>query len=197
MKTVFAVSVATQKREFVLPQKKPRLWIEHLKPPEVMSLPGEIETCNGREYPSDHVGRFVKLAMRNHWSMPLACHVFDRTLVDLAMIWTDSIPRRSILHFADLEDRLMAFFKPAISYAELFLEVHNIKQHDEESTEAFLERYERETSRRHGLGDQMRISGLIQGLEDRDLLNFLHGCLLEDFKSILGKAHAFLAVKAE
>lgn len=95
-------------------------WIERHNQPEDMCLPEDIGTYNGRGDPGNHIEHFVKIAMRNRWSMSMACHVFDRTLVVLARIWMDSL-LRSILHFVDLENRLTASSKPATSHAELFL----------------------------------------------------------------------------
>lgn len=92
-------------------------WIEYYNLPEDMFLPEDVGTYNGRGYPRNQIERFVKIAMRNSWSMPMACHVFDRSFVDLARVWMDSLPRRSVLDFGDPKDCLIDFFKPAMSNA--------------------------------------------------------------------------------
>nr|GEY45660.1 reverse transcriptase domain-containing protein [Tanacetum cinerariifolium] len=99
------------------------------------------------------------------WAMPTWCYMFNSTLKGTARVWFDELPPKSIDGYKDLKAAFLAYFMQQKKYVKDPVEIHNIKQNDEETIEDFIERFKVETRRMKGASECMRISGFIMPKE--------------------------------
>nr|GEU55964.1 C1-like protein [Tanacetum cinerariifolium] len=101
------------------------------------------------------------LAQVERWVMPTWCHMFNSTLIGAARVWFDELPPESIDGYKDLRAAFLAYFMQQKKYVKDPMEIHNIKQRDEETIEDFMKRFKIETGCMKGAPECMRISGFI------------------------------------
>ncbi|GJR37269.1 hypothetical protein Tco_1212953 [Tanacetum coccineum] len=107
-------------------------------------MPSLVKTYNGSGDPEDHLKLFQSAAKTEGWAMPTWCHMFNSTLIGNARHIKDPV------------------------------EIHHIKQRDEESTEDFMERYKAEVLDVEGAPECMRISGFMHGITHPGLIKRLY-----------------------
>nr|GEX19663.1 reverse transcriptase domain-containing protein [Tanacetum cinerariifolium] len=91
--------------------------------------------------PEDHVKIFQAAAQVERWAMPTWCHMFNSTLIRTARIWFDELPSESIDGYKDLKAAFLSYFMQQKKYVKDLVEIHNIKQKDEETIEDFMKRF--------------------------------------------------------
>nr|GEW23511.1 reverse transcriptase domain-containing protein [Tanacetum cinerariifolium] len=77
------------------------------------------------------------------WTMPTWCHMFNSTVIGTARIWFDELPMESVDGYKDLKAAFLAYFMQQNKYVKDLVEIHNIKQQDEETIDDFMERFKR------------------------------------------------------
>nr|GEU70380.1 reverse transcriptase domain-containing protein [Tanacetum cinerariifolium] len=97
--------------------------IRNFKSSRRTRMPNNVKTYDGTEDLEDHVKVFQAAAHVERWVMPTWCHMFNSTLIGAA--------------------RQKKYVKDPV-------EIHNIKQKDEETIEDFMERFKVETGRMKG-----------------------------------------------
>ncbi|GJY42498.1 hypothetical protein Tco_0429768 [Tanacetum coccineum] len=123
-----------------------------------------IKTYNGSEDPEDNLKNFQTAAKTKRWTMPTWCHMFNSTLTGNA--------------------RKKCIKDP--------IELHNIKQRDEESTEDFVRRYKLESRDIKGAPECMRISRFVHGITNPELIKRLHDKIPKTVDEMMRVATSFL-----
>ncbi|GJW56798.1 reverse transcriptase domain-containing protein [Tanacetum coccineum] len=108
-------------------------------------MPNNVKTYDGTGDPEDHLKFFQAAAQVEHWAMPTWCHMFNSTLIGAARVWFDELPAESIDGYKDLKATFLSYFMQQKKYVKDPVEIHNIKQKDEETIEEFMERFKTET----------------------------------------------------
>ncbi|GJV85263.1 reverse transcriptase domain-containing protein [Tanacetum coccineum] len=103
-------------------------------------MPRHIKTYDGSEDPEDHLKIFQAAAKTERWAMPTWCHMFNSTLTGNARVWFDDLPPESIDSYDDLKKAFLEKYLQQKKCIKDPIEIHNIKQRDEESTEDFVKR---------------------------------------------------------
>ncbi|GKF26592.1 reverse transcriptase domain-containing protein [Tanacetum coccineum] len=79
------------------------------------------------------------------WAMPTWCHMFNSTLTGNARVWFDKLPKDSIDSYEDPRTAFRENYLQQTKHIKDPVEIHHIKQRDEESMEDFMERYKAES----------------------------------------------------
>nr|GEU59130.1 reverse transcriptase domain-containing protein [Tanacetum cinerariifolium] len=109
-----------------------------------------------------------------HWAMPTWCHMFNSTLIGAARVWFDELPPESIDSYKDPKEAFLAYFMEQKKYVKDPVEIHKIKQKDEETIEDFMERFKVETRRMKGAPECMWIFGFMHGVNNPELTKRLN-----------------------
>ncbi|GJT28204.1 reverse transcriptase domain-containing protein [Tanacetum coccineum] len=120
--------------------------------------------------PDNFLHLFEGAIRMQKWLMPVACHMFTYTLKDSTRIWSNSHKVGSILDYEDLKAKFRSHFSQQKKFTKTHMAVHNIKQRENKSTQAFITRYTYDTLQILGLHEDQRISGFIHGLRTRSLV---------------------------
>ncbi|GJU75591.1 reverse transcriptase domain-containing protein [Tanacetum coccineum] len=107
-------------------------------------MPSHIKTYDESGDPEDHLKLFQATAKTERWAMPTWCHMFNSTLTENARVWFDKLPRESIDSYEDLRTAFRKNYLQKTKHIKDPVEIHHIKQKDEESTEDFMKRYKAE-----------------------------------------------------
>nr|GEV17661.1 reverse transcriptase domain-containing protein [Tanacetum cinerariifolium] len=91
-----------------------------------------------------------------------------------ARVWFDELPPESIDSYKDPKAAFLAYFMQQKKYVKDPVEIHNIKQKDEETIEDFMERFKVKTGRMKGAPECMRISGFMHGVNNPELTKCLN-----------------------
>ncbi|GJX69133.1 reverse transcriptase domain-containing protein, partial [Tanacetum coccineum] len=126
-------------------------WIEDYPLPDGLKMPSHIGSYNGKGDMDNFLHLFKGAIQMQRWLMPVACHMFTYTLKDSARIWWNSQKAGSILDYEDLKEKFQSHFSEQKKFTKTHLAVHNIKQREEESTQAFITRYTDDTLQILGL----------------------------------------------
>nr|GEW39119.1 germacrene A synthase [Tanacetum cinerariifolium] len=103
-----------------------------------------IETYDISEDLEDHLKIFQAATKTKRWAMPTWCHMFNSTLTGNARVWFDDLLKKSIDSYDDLKEAFLENYLQQKKCIKDPVEIHNIKQRDEESTEDFVRRYKLE-----------------------------------------------------
>nr|GEV13169.1 reverse transcriptase domain-containing protein [Tanacetum cinerariifolium] len=131
-------------------------------------MPNNIKTYDGTGDPEDHVKIFQAAAQVERWAMPTWCHMFNSTLIGAA--------RKK--------------------YIKDPVEIHNIKQRDEETLEDFMERFKVETRRMKGAPECMQISGFMHGINNPKLTKRLNEHVPRTMEEMMIASTAFIREEA-
>ncbi|GKD89052.1 reverse transcriptase domain-containing protein, partial [Tanacetum coccineum] len=101
-------------------------------------MPSHIKTYDGSEDPKDHLKIFQEAAKTERWAMPTWCRMFNSTFIINARVWFDDLPQESIDSYDDLKKAFLENYLQQEKCIKDLVEIHNIKQRDEESTEEFV-----------------------------------------------------------
>ncbi|GJY97680.1 reverse transcriptase domain-containing protein [Tanacetum coccineum] len=126
------------------------------------------------EDPEDHLKIFQAAAKTERWAMPTWCHMFNSTLTRNTRVWFDDLPTESIDNYDDLKKAFLENYLQQKTCIKDPIELHNIKQWDEESTEDFVRRYKLESRDVKGAPECMRISRFMHGITNPELIKRLH-----------------------
>nr|GFB64168.1 reverse transcriptase domain-containing protein [Tanacetum cinerariifolium] len=137
-------------------------------------MPSHIKTYDGSEDSKDHLKIFQAAAKTERWAMPTWCHVFNSTLPGNARVWFDDLPPESINSYDDLKKAFLENYLQQKKYIKDPIELHNIKQRDEESTEDFVRRYKLESRDVKVALECMKISGFVHGITNPKLIKCLY-----------------------
>nr|GEV92074.1 reverse transcriptase domain-containing protein [Tanacetum cinerariifolium] len=142
-------------------------------------MPSHIKTYDGSEDPKDHLKIFQAAAKTERWAMPMWCHVFNSTLTGNARVWFDDLSKESIDSYDDLKEAFLENYLQQKKCIKDPVEIHNIKQRDEESTKEFVRRYKLECRDIKGASECMKISRFMHGITNPELIKRLHDKILK------------------
>nr|GEV19954.1 reverse transcriptase domain-containing protein [Tanacetum cinerariifolium] len=137
-------------------------------------MPNNVKTYDGTGDPKDHVKVFQAAAQVEIWAMPTWCHMFNSTLIGAARLWFDELRPESINGYKDLKEAFLAYFMQQKKYVKDPVEIHNIKQKDEETIEDFMKHFMMETGRMMGAPECMRISRFMHRVNNPELTKRLN-----------------------
>ncbi|GKA01068.1 reverse transcriptase domain-containing protein [Tanacetum coccineum] len=149
----------------------PRIW--HFSLPRTR-MPSHVKTYDVSGDPEDHLKLFQSAAKTKGWAMPTWCHMFNSTLTGNARVWFDKLPKESIDSYEDLRTAFRENYLQQTKHIKDPVEIHHIKQRDEESMEDFMERYKAEVLDVEGAPECMRISGFMHGITHHGLIKRLY-----------------------
>ncbi|GKB76806.1 reverse transcriptase domain-containing protein [Tanacetum coccineum] len=93
----------------------------------------------GSSIEDDDLSQPWAAAKVERWAMPTWCHMFNSTLTGSARVWFDDLPPESVDSYDDLKEAFLANFLQQKKCIKDLVEIHHIKQREEESTEDFGE----------------------------------------------------------
>nr|GEX92623.1 reverse transcriptase domain-containing protein [Tanacetum cinerariifolium]GEX95861.1 reverse transcriptase domain-containing protein [Tanacetum cinerariifolium]GEY45151.1 reverse transcriptase domain-containing protein [Tanacetum cinerariifolium] len=131
-------------------------------------------------------------AKTERWVMPTWCHMFNSTLMGNAIVWFDDLPKESINSYDELKKAFMENFLQQKKCIKGPVEIHNIKQRDEESTEEFVRRYKLEYRDVKGAPECMKISGSMHGITNLELIKRLHDKIPKSVDEMMRVTTTFL-----
>ncbi|GJZ14226.1 reverse transcriptase domain-containing protein, partial [Tanacetum coccineum] len=153
-------------------------------------------TYDGTGDPEDHVKIFQEAAQVERWEIPTWCHIFNSTLIGAARVWFDVLPPESIDGYKDLEAAFLAYFMQQKKYVKDPVEIHNIKQSDEETIEEFMEQFKVETGGMKGAPECMRISEFMHGVNNPELTKCLNEHVPKTMEEMMIATTAFIRGEA-
>ncbi|GJU17059.1 reverse transcriptase domain-containing protein [Tanacetum coccineum] len=163
--------------------------------PDGLKMPSHISSYDGKGDPDNFLHLFEGAIRMHKWLMPVACHMFTYTLKDSARIWWNSQKAGSILDYEDLKAKFRSHFSQQKKFTKTNLAVHNIKQRENESTQAFITRYTDDTLQILGLHKDERISDFIHGLRTRSLVEHLSIDLPPTYKGLMEKTYTWVEAR--
>nr|GFA95436.1 reverse transcriptase domain-containing protein [Tanacetum cinerariifolium] len=146
--------------------------------------------------PEDHVKVFQAAAQVERWAMPTWCHMFNSTLIGAARVWFDELPPESIDSYKDLRAAFLTYFMQQKKYVKDLVEIHNIKQRDEETIDDFMEHFKIETGRMKGAPECMRISGFMHEVNNLELTKRLNEHVPKTVEEMMITTTAFIRGEA-
>nr|GEY02648.1 reverse transcriptase domain-containing protein [Tanacetum cinerariifolium]GEY08029.1 reverse transcriptase domain-containing protein [Tanacetum cinerariifolium] len=155
-------------------------------------MPTNVKTYDGTGDPEDHVKKIQAAAQVERWAMPTWCHMFNSTLIGAARVWFDEFPPENIDSYKDLKVAFLAYFMQQKKYVNDPVEIHNIKQKDEETIEDFIECFKVETGRMKGAPECMRIFEFMHGVNNPELTKRLNEHVLTTMEEMMITTIAFI-----
>nr|GEX31199.1 hypothetical protein [Tanacetum cinerariifolium] len=113
-------------------------------------MSNNVKTYDGTGNPEDHVKIFQVITQVERWAMPTWCHMLNSTLIGTARVWFDELSLESIDGYTNLNAAFLAYFMQQKKYVKDSVEIHNIKQKDEETIEEFMKRFKIKTGHMKG-----------------------------------------------
>ncbi|GKA31334.1 reverse transcriptase domain-containing protein [Tanacetum coccineum] len=159
--------------------------IRNFKSSRKTRMPNNVKTYDGTGDLEDHVKVFQAATQVERWTMPTWCHMFNSTLIVAARVWFDELLPKSIDGYKDLKATYLAYFMQQKKYVKDPVEIHNIKQRDGDTIEDFMERFKAETGRMKRAPECMRISGLMHGVNNRELTKHLDERVLKTMEEMM------------
>nr|GEX11341.1 reverse transcriptase domain-containing protein [Tanacetum cinerariifolium] len=159
-------------------------------------MPNNVKTYDETGDPEDHVKNFQAAAHVERWAMPTWCHMFNSTLIGAARVWFDELPPERIDSYKDLKAAFLAYFMQQKKYVKDPVEIHNIKQKDEETIEDFMKRFKVETGRMKGAPECMRISRFMHGVNNLELTKRLNENVPKTMEEMMITTTAFVRGEA-
>nr|GEW85211.1 reverse transcriptase domain-containing protein [Tanacetum cinerariifolium] len=109
-----------------------------------------------------------------------------------ARVWFDDLPPESIDNYEDLKKAFLENYLQQKKYIKDPIELHNIKQQDEESTKDFVRRYKLESRDFKGAPECMRIFGFVHGITNPELIKRLHDKIPKTVDEMMRVTTSFL-----
>jgi hypothetical protein len=164
--------------------------------PSHLKMSSHVKPYDGLRDPDDHMNLFCAAAENNSdWTMPVWCHMFEQTLVGPARLWFNSLPPGSIDSFDELQDSFEAHFMHQKRYERDPVEIHNIRQGDNEPILDFLRRFNRETMEIKGVTEGMRVSGYMHAIRNKQLIEQLNRVVPRTMKEAEERSRDFVRGK--
>nr|GEW23737.1 reverse transcriptase domain-containing protein [Tanacetum cinerariifolium] len=111
-------------------------------------------------------------------------------------VWFDELPPESIDGYKDLRAAFLAYFMQQKKYVKDLVEIHNIKQRDEETIEDFMEHFKIETGRMKGAPECMRISEFMHEVNNLELTKCLNEHVPKTMEEMMITTTAFIRGEA-
>ncbi|GKE58334.1 reverse transcriptase domain-containing protein, partial [Tanacetum coccineum] len=128
-------------------------------------MPNNVKTYDETRDPEDHVKNFQAAAQ---------------------------LPPESIDGYTDLKATFLAYFMQQKKYVKDPIEIHNIKQRDEETIEEFMERFNVETGRMKRAPECTRISEFMHGVNNSELTKRLNKHVPKTMEEMMITTTAFI-----
>ncbi|GJZ08659.1 reverse transcriptase domain-containing protein [Tanacetum coccineum] len=144
------------------------------------------------EDPEDHLKIFQAAAKVKRWAMPTWCHMFNSTLTGSARVWFDDLPPESVDNYDDLKEAFLVNFCQHKKCIKDPVEIHHIKQREGESTKGFMRRFKVESRDVKGESEIMRISRLMHGITNPELIKRLHDKIPKSVDEMMRITTSFL-----
>ncbi|GJT21768.1 hypothetical protein Tco_0891705 [Tanacetum coccineum] len=138
-------------------------WIRYFDFPKKTRMPNNVKTYDESDDLEDHLKIFQAAAKVERWAMPTWCHMFNSTL-------TGSGRKR-------IKDPV---------------EIHHIKQREDESTKDFVQRFKNESRHVKRAPECMRISILMHGITNPELIKRLHDNIPKSVDEMMRVTTTFL-----
>ncbi|GJU33109.1 reverse transcriptase domain-containing protein [Tanacetum coccineum] len=106
-------------------------------------------------------------------------------------VWFDGYLQR-IDSYKDLKAAFLAYFMQQKKHVKDPMEIHNIKQKDEETIEEFMEHFKVETGRTKGAPECMKISGFMHGVNNPELMKRLNEHVPKTLEEMMTTNTAFI-----
>ncbi|KAI3828580.1 hypothetical protein L1987_02684 [Smallanthus sonchifolius] len=158
-------------------------------------MPANIKTYDGTNDPEDHLQVFSGAVGVERWTNAECCHMFMQTLIGSARLWFSSLPERSIDSFDDLSQRFLANFTQLKKYTKDAAVLYQIKQKEDEGLRSFIERYKKEGLSYAGATERMRVSGFMNAVRPKQLIEDLNKNIPHTMDEALERAEAYLRGK--
>ncbi|GJZ89577.1 reverse transcriptase domain-containing protein [Tanacetum coccineum] len=111
---------------------------------------------------------------------------------NVKMLWFDDLPPESIDSYIKLRKAFLKNFLHQKKYIKDPVEIHHIKQREEELTEAFMGRFKAESMHIKGALECMRVSGFMHGITNPDLIKRLNENIPKLVDEMMSITTAFL-----
>ncbi|GJU43152.1 reverse transcriptase domain-containing protein [Tanacetum coccineum] len=118
--------------------------------------------------------------------------MFNSTLTGSARVWFDDLPPEFADSYDDLKKAFLANFLQQKKCIKDPVEIHHIKQKEEESTKDFVQRFKSESRHVKGAPKCMRISGFMHGITNPELIKRLHDNIPKSMDEMMRATTAFL-----
>ncbi|KAJ0939103.1 putative retrotransposon gag domain-containing protein [Helianthus annuus] len=118
--------------------------------------------------------------------------MFMQTLIGSARIWFNDLPAQSIRSFDDLSRGFLANFSQQRRYVKDATVIFQIKQRDDESLRAFIERYKKEGLTYVGADEKMRVAGFMNAITSKYLTRDFNKSLPKTLEEALERAEAHI-----
>nr|GEW02576.1 reverse transcriptase domain-containing protein [Tanacetum cinerariifolium] len=103
-----------------------------------------------------------------------------------------SVSRSDSNGYKDLRAAFLAYFMQQKKYVKDPVEIHNIKQKDDETIEDFMKRFKTETGRMKGAPECIRISGFMHGVNNPELTKRLNEHVPKTMEEMMITTTAFI-----
>nr|GEX41519.1 reverse transcriptase domain-containing protein [Tanacetum cinerariifolium] len=155
-------------------------------------MSSHIKTYDESEDPKDHWKIFQAAAKTERWAMPTWHHIFNSTLTENARVWFIDLTKESINSYDDLRKTFLENYLQQKKCIKYLVEIHNIKQSDEESTKEFIRRYKLECKDVKGALECMKISVFMQEITNPELIKRLHDKIPKSMDQMMSVTTTFL-----
>ena len=122
--------------------------------------------------------------------------MFNSTLIGNAQTWFDRLLRRSIDGYEALRKAFRSNFTQRKKYAKNPVELGRMKQRQNESTSAFMERYKDECIHIKSCPELLKISGFMNGISNQDLIKKLNDKVPQTFDELMKRTRSFVQGEA-
>nr|GEV94971.1 reverse transcriptase domain-containing protein [Tanacetum cinerariifolium] len=127
---------------------------------------------------------------------PFTPQIHNFEISRAARVWFDELPPESINSFKDPKAAFLAYFMQQKKYVKDPVEIHNIKQKDEETIKDFMERFKVETGRIKGPPECMWISRFMHGVNNPELTKCLNEHVPKTMEEMMITTTAFIRGEA-
>nr|GEU80267.1 reverse transcriptase domain-containing protein [Tanacetum cinerariifolium] len=159
-------------------------------------MPANVKTYDGTSDPDDHLKIFDADATIKNWPQPVWCHMFNSTLVGNTRSWFSKLLRRSIDGFEELRRAFRLNFTQRKKCAKNPVELARVKQRQEESTSAYVERYKDECIHVKACLEILKISGFMNGINNPELIKRLNDRVPQTFDELMKRTRSFIQGEA-
>ncbi|GJY01372.1 reverse transcriptase domain-containing protein [Tanacetum coccineum] len=166
--------------------------IRYFDLPKRICMPSHVKTYDGSKDLEDHLKIFQAAAKVERWAMPTWCHMFNSTLIGNVRVWFDDLLPESIDSYDDLKEAFLINYLQQKKCFKDPVEIHHIKQREEESTEYFVRRFKTESRDVKGAPEVKRISRFMHGITNPELIKRLHDKILKSVDEMWKITTAFL-----
>nr|GEX23905.1 reverse transcriptase domain-containing protein [Tanacetum cinerariifolium] len=155
-------------------------------------LPRNIRVYEGNKDPDDHLGIFSVAAEQKEWLMPIWCKMFRQTLGGAARKWFDDLDPKSVDRFEELNQKFLEEFLQQKRYCKDPTEIHGIKRRQNESLQAFMDRFKSESSHIKGVPLILHISTFMHGHAHPKLAKKLNDKIPNTMDEMFERVRAFI-----